>query len=82
MVPKVFEPLKFDRMQLWDFFQGTQVRVGSNRGNRVISVRPIEVLLYVHCNGDHGAILGESSLRFNSTNRSTSIQITKNLTVS
>ena len=34
-------------LQLWDFFHGTQERVRSSRGKRAISVRAIEVLLYL-----------------------------------
>ena len=34
-------------LQLWDFFQETQEQVRNSRGKRAISVRAIEVLLYV-----------------------------------
>ena len=34
-------------LQLWDFFLGTQARVRNSHGKRAISVRAIEVLLYV-----------------------------------
>ena len=34
-------------MELWDFFLGTQERVRNSRGKRAISVRAIEVLLYM-----------------------------------
>ena len=40
-------PLIIPNLQLWDFFQGTQERVRKSRGKRAISVRAIEVLLYV-----------------------------------
>ena len=34
------------------FFQGTQERVRNSRGKRAISVRAIEVLLYIVCDVD------------------------------
>ena len=34
------------RLQLWDFYQGTQERIRNSRGKRTISVRATEVLLY------------------------------------
>ena len=36
-------------LQLWDLFQGTQEWVWNIRGKRAISVRAIEVLLYLYC---------------------------------
>ena len=35
-------------MQLWNFFQETPERVRNSRGKRAISVRAIEVLLYLN----------------------------------
>ena len=35
---------------MWNLFQGTQERVRTSRGKRAISVRAIEVLLYVGYN--------------------------------
>ena len=35
-------------LQLWDLFQGTPKRVRNSRGKRAISVRAIEVLLYMY----------------------------------
>ena len=34
-------------LQLWDLFQGSQKRDRNSRGKRAISVRAIEVLLYM-----------------------------------
>ena len=34
-------------LQLWDFYLGTQARVRNSHGKRAISVRAIEVLLYI-----------------------------------
>ena len=50
-------PLIIPTLQLWDFFQGTQERVRNSRGKRAISVRAIEVLLYLVATafGDIGA---------------------------
>ena len=39
--------LNYPKLQLWNLFQGTQERVRTSRGKRAISVRAIEVLLYV-----------------------------------
>ena len=39
---------KILNLQLWDLFQGTQERVRNSRGKRAISVRAIEVLLYIY----------------------------------
>ena len=33
-------------LQLWEFFQGTQEQVRNGHGNRAISVRATDVLLY------------------------------------
>ena len=40
-------PYIIPNLQLRDCFQGTQERVRNSRGKRAISVRAIEVLLYV-----------------------------------
>ena len=40
-------PLIILNLQLWDFFQGTQERVRNSLSERAISVRAIEVLLYI-----------------------------------
>ena len=37
-------------LQIWKFFQGTQERVRNSRGKRAISVRAIEVRLYILLN--------------------------------
>ena len=39
--------LNYLKTELWDLFQGIQERVRNSRGKRAISVRAIEVLLYV-----------------------------------
>ena len=39
--------LNLPDLQLWDLFQGTQERVRNSRGKRAISVRAIEVPLYM-----------------------------------
>ena len=39
--------LNYPKLQLWNLFQGTQERVRTSLGKRAISVRAIEVLLYV-----------------------------------
>ena len=40
---------KFSNLHLREFFLGTQERVGNSHGKRAISVRAIEVLLYMYC---------------------------------
>ena len=39
--------LNYPKSAAMGFFQGTQERVRNNRGKRAISVRAIEVLLYI-----------------------------------
>ena len=39
--------LNFPNLQLRDYFLGTQDRVRNSRGKRAISVRAIDVLLYI-----------------------------------
>ena len=41
---------QYTNLQLWDFFLGTEERVRNSRGKRAISVRAIEVLLYLNRN--------------------------------
>ena len=41
-------PFIIPNLQLWDIFQETQERVRNIRGNRTISVRATEVLLYCY----------------------------------
>ena len=44
-IPKT--PLIIPNLQLWGFFQGTQEQARNSHGKRAISVRAIEVLLYI-----------------------------------
>ena len=39
--------LNYPKSAAMEFFQGTQERVRNSRGKRAISVRAIEVLLYI-----------------------------------
>ena len=44
---KESHPKLSQNLQLWDLFQGTQEGVRNSHGKRAISVRAIEVLLYM-----------------------------------
>ena len=52
---KTKSALIMPNLQQWDLFQRTQERVRNSRGKRAISVRAIEVLLYliIFCDGNY-----------------------------
>ena len=49
-------PSVIPNLQLWAFFQGTQEWVRNSRGKRAISVRAIEVLLYIYSSQTSGGL--------------------------